>query len=131
MAEKQRRTLRKEWKDYEEDCRQGMLQTQLLNVRAGEAKDKKRHHRLNPVGKKMRKANRGGKRREQLKQLGEVWSQVVISTASLNRSKSGAPTSQAACQGSEDSTAQRMFYLGKKLRGLQDDTSQECFEEHT
>ena len=32
----------------------------------------------------------------------------------LNRSKSGAPTSQAACQGSEDSTAQRMFYLGKK-----------------
>ena len=46
------------------------------------SKDKKGYDRLNPVGKKMRKAKKGEKRREQLKQLGEAWSQVVISTAS-------------------------------------------------
>ena len=64
MADSQRRTLRKEWKDCEEDCKQGRLQTKLLNVRAGEAKSKKGYDRLNPVGKKMRKAKKGEKRRE-------------------------------------------------------------------
>ena len=72
MADSQRRTLRTELKDYDEDSRQGRLQTQLLNVQAGEAKDKKWYNRLNPVGKKMRKARKGEKRREQLKQLGEA-----------------------------------------------------------
>ena len=82
MADCRRGTLREEWKDYEEECKQGRLQTKLLDVRAGEAKDKKGYDRLNPVGRKMRKAKKGEKRREQLRQLGEAWSQVVISTAS-------------------------------------------------
>ena len=72
MADCRRGTLKEEWKDYEEDCTQGRLQTKLLNVRAGEAKDKKGYDRLNPVGRKTRKAKKGEKRREQLRQLGEA-----------------------------------------------------------
>ena len=82
MADGRSGTVYEEWKDHEEDCKQGRLQTKLLDVRAGEAKEKKGYDRLNPVGRKMRKAKKREKRREQLRQLGEAWSQVVISTAS-------------------------------------------------
>ena len=47
-----------EWKGFEKECRKGKLQTKLLNARAGEAKDKKGYDRLNPVGKKMKRAKK-------------------------------------------------------------------------